>query len=1133
MTSNEQLKLRIGKSPGRLIQDFDSFDKVEDPWNDPWTLLNQKHLWLLHLPDSGQSGDEDEECTDIWAICKKTRKHLHVRTFYSDEEFSHCRDVDRGSHVLYQSSESTTESGSNQSFIDSAESSMCWKCCNCSFTVRVEWLSPVMPGDLVQELVDSRRPSFASLLSRRNRSSSSSEEQKTPFKQPSLFSMFSSLEVFLRNILLKGDHRSISAASEGTFEKHVGKGDIVKRIMNQLLFTYVPEEEHYIPCNAGNALTSDQKSLLSLARNELALLAIQYRDKNTEYDKTSSWKLSFNYARGELINGLDVIPYPSVALAYSNIFQQNSSSLPDVPSFLALGVLNDVPDTLVRYFFFQQKQHDPDNATVYMDALYHIAKLRDSPLLENLIRSEEKNGLIPTAVWQEAYNIFGLDHEKLGDEEHDEVLLKKALRMMEKDPDNIRNLRKCLEALAYHRKSESLLSYLQSTERAFYDVKECYNWLGVSSDIDDSLLISVFVVKSEDDALKAREALQMIGEQRRSKAILEFIGVGGSDMADSVVEEPPMDINMAYEVLNVQDRNLSDELMINVYDFAVEDRPQDADLLRRALECIGESRDSTLIRHYLKEGNLNVPPPPVTLDVPVGLENNGNFCYLNSLLQFYFIIKPLRDAVLNIDQHKEDVDGYTETEKIVGGRKIAKWELRRALRFTQDLRDLFLTLITTRSNSILPSLELAYLALIPGNENEEIVKSISTTEDKEKPSMAETKIGTGKEEELVSVKSVSSLPDTNSLIDMDSVDGEDQKQNSVREVKDVVQESIKSSLDLGGQQDVTECIDHVLFQLSASMKPISIQEGDEKPICVDLMKKLFYGTLCQTLEDQREGRRSKEEPFSHLIIDLASDRQTLYEALDHLFELSDVEVGNAIAKKSLSVKQLPDILQIQIQRVQFNRVTGQPFKSNAYVEFGKTLFMDRYMSKDDPEHQRRYQRYWELNMELQSVLKDRQLLLETNSKLASSTDTLAAVAQWAQQQSVTELPLNPELPSLLQAEIDKIEAEIGALGQKQEAICKQQEELCKEMMSEEYHLLAVFIHRGQATFGHYWTYIYDFERDMYRKYNDEYVTTIDESEVFSDTTGNTANPYMLVYVKKECIGMIECLKRDPDYLLNA
>lgn len=68
-----------------------------------------------------------------------------------------------------------------------------------------------------------------------------------------------------------------------------------------------------------------------------------------------------------------------------------------------------------------------------------------------------------------------------------------------------------------------------------------------------------------------------------------------------------------------------------------------------------------------------------------------------------------------------------------------------------------------------------------------------------------------------------------------------------------------------------------------------------------------------------------------------------------------------------------------------------------------------------------------------------------------------------------------------------------------------------------YRLQSVFIHVGSATFGHYWIYIRDFEKNMWRKYNDESVSAVtDVSQIFDqDPSDRPPTPYFLVYVKDE------------------
>jgi ubiquitin carboxyl-terminal hydrolase 25/28 len=65
-----------------------------------------------------------------------------------------------------------------------------------------------------------------------------------------------------------------------------------------------------------------------------------------------------------------------------------------------------------------------------------------------------------------------------------------------------------------------------------------------------------------------------------------------------------------------------------------------------------------------------------------------------------------------------------------------------------------------------------------------------------------------------------------------------------------------------------------------------------------------------------------------------------------------------------------------------------------------------------------------------------------------------------------------------------------------------------------YHLYAVFMHHGSVEFGHYYIYIFDFEKSIWRKYNDSYVTEVhNTAEIFDNRSiRNPPTPYFVVYV---------------------
>jgi len=76
----------------------------------------------------------------------------------------------------------------------------------------------------------------------------------------------------------------------------------------------------------------------------------------------------------------------------------------------------------------------------------------------------------------------------------------------------------------------------------------------------------------------------------------------------------------------------------------------------------------------------------------------------------------------------------------------------------------------------------------------------------------------------------------------------------------------------------------------------------------------------------------------------------------------------------------------------------------------------------------------------------------------------------------------------------------------------QLEDIWKNESQALYELTSVFIHRGESpSWGHYFFYsrnLPDYP-DEWFKYNDSDVSVVSKDEVLADTTGSTANPYLV------------------------
>lgn len=165
--------------------------------------------------------------------------------------------------------------------------------------------------------------------------------------------------------------------------------------------------------------------------------------------------------------------------------------------------------------------------------------------------------------------------------------------------------------------------------------------------------------------------MRLIAESRKSVALNHFINTG-----ETVAGE--MDVGDAYRLLQIPDRTADEGAIGAAYTICVDENPEQKEKYTQALTIIAKEMDNAVLKAL---AGVTTEPDVHRADWPVGLQNIGNTCYLNSLLQFYFSVRPFREMVLYFETFQMDLnDQESLNQKQVGSRKVLKTEVERSQR---------------------------------------------------------------------------------------------------------------------------------------------------------------------------------------------------------------------------------------------------------------------------------------------------------------------------------------------------------------------------------------------------------------------------------------------------------------------
>lgn len=137
----------------------------------------------------------------------------------------------------------------------------------------------------------------------------------------------------------------------------------------------------------------------------------------------------------------------------------------------------------------------------------------------------------------------------------------------------------------------------------------------------------------------------------------------------------------AYRHLQITDPNTPEESVFAYYQTLSSNAPPGSkDIYNDALRVIAQTRNSKFLWAKLSDPNAVVQAERGSSDTPVGLDNIGNTCYLNSLLQYYYTVRPVRNVVMNFQEYRMPLNTENMLKKRVGGRAVSKGEIVKAQR---------------------------------------------------------------------------------------------------------------------------------------------------------------------------------------------------------------------------------------------------------------------------------------------------------------------------------------------------------------------------------------------------------------------------------------------------------------------
>lgn len=493
--------------------------------------------------------------------------------------------------------------------------------------------------------------------------------------------------------------------------------------------------------------------------------------------------------------------------------------------------------------------------------------------------------------------------------------------------------------------------------------------------------------------------------------------------------------------------------------------------------------------------------------VPVGLKNVGNTCYFNSLLQAYFMMPSFVEEIMKFKPKEEEKKDKPQTdakkeakkeEKKEQVKKIDKEGRKKAsAQLVHKLQILFSYLICSNRRYVDPSLVIKALVDDYGNPIE---------------------LG-------------------------------DQKDVGEFNINFLARLNEGLSQEAGGMDSPSPVRGFGLERSTSMGMSIFVPPSTEQ-LHASFIYRTFFGSMMTfTKSKEQDGQPIELKSTTGFgQVNINPMEANLYDGWEanYFSEIEDFKTPKGFitkAQEEFYVVDPPAVLMLQSQRVTFDKDTKSAKKIMKKMAFDKMIYIDRFMLENRETASKIREAVKDYKTKIKILENTLQKFHAFGAKKLDIEKVLATTNEFVSAQEKSEASFkgnttdgltlfDPSQIGLLGKKPKDLQEITGVLNEYINVISKQVKNLedqlnkYQDLVSRSYEgmkkygyvLHSILMHSGYPESGHYYSYIYDFDQNKWRKYNDTIITEEKEEIVLKEAEGDpnsTVSAYCFIYVAEK------------------